>query len=146
MAKLIINRLKVDAGIIKFDLKLNNGLTVIGGRSSTGKTLLYDTLQDQSIADGTKKFKFINYLRLNDSIPIKDLFKESGKIFIVDNADILMDIPNIGLHIENDKKNQYIIFARDIAKYILTKDRVATIREENGTLVLSYPFIEAIKH
>ena len=70
------------------NLHLDSNVTFISGDSGTGKSALYSFMEEYAAEN--KSIKCFNYLDLKKSY--KSSIKQSkGKLFIIDNADILLD-------------------------------------------------------
>lgn len=120
-----------------FDAKLQLGhnITFISGESGTGKSALYSFLEELAAED--KRIKCFNYL------DFKKLYKNSikrskGKLFIIDNADILLD-DALRSYIALDENNQYIIIGRNPTGLLLNMDEIYELKSEtvNGITFLS---------
>ena len=87
------------------DLQLESNVTFITGDSGTGKSAVYSFLQEYSSED--KRVRCFNYLDNNKQYK-KTIKASKGKLFVIDNADILLD-DNMRRYIAMDPENQYII-------------------------------------
>ena len=108
------------------NLNLESNITFISGDSGTGKSALYSFLEE--LATENKQIRCFNYL------DYKKLYKNSikqskGKLFIIDNADILLD-DNIRNYIALDEKNQYIIIGRNPTGLLLSADEIYELKNE----------------
>lgn len=137
MAKKLIDLIQFDTGKYNFNFKLNGAITVICGDSATGKTLFYNKLMYEAFSKDNKQYKFINF---RDKEDIGELIsKWRGKVIIIDNADILIDI-SLSNKIYRDRSNQYILMGRRVDRYNAGRD-VAIIRENNQRFTLRYIFM-----
>ena len=92
-----------------YDLEFNDRITLVGGDSGTGKTVLYEMLEDLRLTDEYKNIKLFNYRSDN----FEDSLKQCKDNFIViDNADILMS-NEIRKFINFEFSNQYMLFLRN---------------------------------
>lgn len=108
------------------DLCLENNITFISGESGTGKSALYSFLEELAAED--KKIKCFNYLDHKKSY--KSSIKQSrGKMFIIDNADVLLD-DNLRRYIALDGNNQYIIIGRNPTALLLNMDEIYELNSE----------------
>ena len=85
---MIYKNIAFKADPFSYDLVFDDRITLVGGDSGTGKTVLYEILEDLRLTDGYKRIKLFNYK--------SDKFLESIKqckdsFIIIDNADILID-------------------------------------------------------
>lgn len=139
MAKLMVSNIKL-SGNITFSLNLKSGLTLIAGDSSTGKTMFYQKYMKKCRLENNKNVVFINNDILSSGISLKALLNVSNKLIIIDNADLLIDI-DMARQIYNDGSNQYIIFGRDIGRYIVGKENIAEFKQVGNTIELKYIFM-----
>ena len=117
------------------DLQIENNVTLISGDSGTGKSALFSFLQELAVED--KQMRCFNYL--DKKKLYKNSIKQSkGKLYIIDNADILLD-DNIRSYIALDEKNQYIIIGRNPTGLLLNMDEIYELKNEtvNDTTVLT---------
>ena len=109
-------------------LLLDNNVTFISGESGTGKSALFSFLEEYAAED--KRIKCYNYLDQNKSY--KSAIRQSkGKLFVIDNADILLD-DNIRSFIAFDDKNQYIIIGRNPTGLLLSMDEIYELESSNA--------------
>lgn len=137
MAKLIKKKLGITTGGYTFDFVFHRPVTVINGKSAIGKSLFFNKFKTYCAANKIDDFVFINYLTPASSI--EALLKLKNKVFVIDNADVLMSLPRD--YYENDSSNQYVFLGRLIYHYTLDLVGVATIIEDipNKRLSLWYP-------
>lgn len=92
-----------------YDLIFEDRITLVGGDSGTGKTVLYEMLEDLRLTDEYKAIKLFNYKSDN----ISEAIKQCKDCFIViDNADILIN-DEIRKFINFQFSNQYMLFLRN---------------------------------
>ena len=125
--------------VVDFHLDMN--ITLITGEAGTGKSLVYRILKELSAEN--KEIRCFNYLDKNSNY--KNSIKRSKrKLFIIDNADILLD-DKMRNYIAFDSTNQYIIIGRDPTGLQLTADEIYELNSEKKdektifTLKHSYP-------
>ena len=97
------------AAPFSYDLEFEDRITLVGGDSGTGKTVLYEILEDIRLTDEYKAIKLFNYK--------SDHFLESIKqcrnnFIVVDNADILIN-DEVRRFINFEFSNQYMLFLRN---------------------------------
>ena len=110
----------------KVDLRLENNVTFISGDSGTGKSALFSFLEEYSTED--KRIKCYNYL--DQKKGYKNSIKNSkGSLFVIDNADILLD-DSLRSYIALDEKNQYIIIGRNPTGLLLSMDEIYELNSE----------------
>ena len=102
------------------DLTMDSNITFIVGDSGTGKSAAFSFLQE--LAAENKKIKCFNYL--DKSKGYKNAIKQArGKLFVIDNADILLD-DTMRHYISMDAQNQYIIIGRNPTGLLLNYDEI----------------------
>ena len=98
-----------EAALFSYELSFDNRITLVGGDSGTGKTVLYDMLEDLWLTDQYHATRLFNYKSDN----LEENLKKCRNCFIViDNADILMD-DEIRRFINFEFSNQYMLFLRN---------------------------------
>ena len=87
----------------------NSGITLVGGDSGTGKTVLYDMFGDLRLTDEYKAIKLFNYK--SDNL-LESIRQCRNSFVVIDNADILMN-DEIRRFINFEFSNQYMLFIRN---------------------------------
>ncbi len=124
---IVTDHIKTKHTSFEVDLKLDYNVTFISGDSGTGKSALYSFLQEYAAEN--KNVRCFNYLDQKKSY--KNSIKQSkGKLFVIDNADILLD-DDIRRYIAFDDKNQYIIIGRNPTGLQLTVDEIFELQDTN---------------
>ncbi len=106
---MIYKRIAFKADPFSYDLVFGDRITLVGGDSGSGKTVLYEILEDLRLTDEYRAIKLFNYKSDNlfDSIiQCRDSF------IVIDNADILMN-DEIRKFINFEFSNQYLLFLRN---------------------------------
>ena len=92
-----------------YDLEFDDRITLVGGDSGTGKTVLYEMLEDIRLTDEYKAIKLFNY----KSDGFLEVIKQCRDCFIViDNADYLIN-DDVRRFINFEFSNQYMLFLRN---------------------------------
>ena len=124
---IITDHIKTKHTSFEVDLRLDYNVTFISGDSGTGKSALYSFLQEYAAEN--KNVRCFNYLDQKKSY--KNSIKQSkGKLFVIDNADILLD-DDMRRYIAFDDKNQYIIIGRNPTGLQLTVDEIFELQDTN---------------
>lgn len=106
---MIYKNITFEADPFLYDLEFDDRITLVGGDSGTGKTVLYEMLEDLKLTDQYRAIKLFNYRTEN----VKERLVECKNSFIVvDNADILID-DDIRRFINFEFSNQYMLFLRN---------------------------------
>lgn len=107
--QMIYKNITFKADPFSYDLMFDDRITLVGGDSGTGKTVLYEILEDLRFTDEYKAIKLFNYKSDN----LLEAVKQCRDNFIViDNADILID-DDIRRFINFEFSNQYMLFLRN---------------------------------
>ena len=124
---IITDHIKTKHTSFEVDLRLDYNVTFISGDSGTGKSALYSFLQEYAAEN--KNVRCFNYL--DQKKAYKNSIKQSkGKLFVIDNADILLD-DDMRRYIAFDDKNQYIIIGRNPTGLQLTVDEIFELQDTN---------------
>ena len=102
------------------DLHIENNVTFICGESGTGKSALFSFLEEYSAED--KRIRCFNFLDHNKAYK-SSIKRSKGKLFVIDNADVLLD-DNMRNYIAFDGLNQYIIIGRNPTGLLLEMDEI----------------------
>ena len=106
---MIYNKIVFQADPFSYDLVFDDRITLVGGDSGTGKTVLYDMLEDLKQTEEYNAIKLFNY----KSEDVLEKLKQCRNNFVViDNADILMD-DEVRRFINFEFSNQYMLFLRN---------------------------------
>lgn len=107
--QMIYNKIVFQADPFSYDLVFDDRITLVGGDSGTGKTVLYDMLEDLKQTEEYNAIKLFNY----KSEDVLEKLKQCRNNFVViDNADILMD-DEVRRFINFEFSNQYMLFLRN---------------------------------
>ena len=86
--KMIYKNISFEAAPFSYELFFDDRITLVGGDSGTGKTVLYEMLEDIRLTEKYNAIKLFNYKSENmkeNVIKCRDCF------IVIDNADILMN-------------------------------------------------------
>ena len=107
--QMIYKNITFKADPFSYDLTFDDRITLVGGDSATGKTVLYEMLEDLRLTDDYKAIKLFNYKSDNLLESIKQC---KGNFIVMDNADILVD-DDVRKFINFEFSNQYMLFLRN---------------------------------
>ncbi len=108
------------------DFTFDNNITLLMGDSGTGKTASYSFIKEcMSI---NPDILCINYLDYQKDIG-EMIRSATGKLIVIDNADVLLD-DSIRRYIALDDKNQYLIIGRNPHNLFTTKDNLYELTSE----------------
>ena len=126
----VLDRIQTQHTSYVVDLIIEANVTFIVGDSGTGKSAVFSFLQE--FAAENKSIKCYNYL--DKKTGYKSAIKKSnGKLFIIDNADIMLD-DALRWYIATDGKNQYILIGRNPTGLMLDQEEIMELesRTDNG--------------
>ena len=138
MSKLIKSDLSFKSKNFNFHFIVRDGITIVTGDSSTGKTLFFKLHRLKCLRYKNNDMIFINY---DNGAELEKLMSDglNNKIVFVDNADIIVSKTVNMYRSIHDSNNQFIFFGRDIDRYDKGYDNVAFLTEKNrGNFVLEY--------
>jgi len=131
---IIFDRIQTKHTSFIVNLILSTNITFINGDSGVGKSALFSFIQEMSVED--KRIRCFNYLDKNKNY--KTTIKNSkGKLFVIDNADILLD-DNIRSYIAFDEKNQYIVIGRNPTGLLLTQKEIYELHTSSENEVTTF--------
>ena len=110
--------------IVNFEF--TNNITILTGASATGKTASFSFIRECMAV--TPDIVCINYQDYQKDIK-KLIASETGKLVVIDNADILLD-DEIRKYISLDDKNQYLIIGRNPKNLFTTSDNLFELVSE----------------
>ena len=122
----------------KIVMDLKRSLSIVGGDSALGKTLVYKVLERDYMA-GNFNFTcyFLNSTLLHNENIIDTIINgANNSLIVIDNADIILN-DRQKKFISRDKRNQYIIIAHYLSGFLLNNIRSSiTIRKEKNVLIV----------
>ena len=110
--------------IVNFEF--TNNITILTGASATGKTASFSFIRECMAVN--PDIVCINYQDYQKDIK-KLIASETGKLVVIDNADILLD-DEIRKYISLDNKNQYLIIGRNPKNLFTTSDNLFELVSE----------------
>ena len=99
---------------------------------------------DKARAEKDSRFIFFNHMVPDKKYIKSEILTHKDKIFVVDDADIILDKELKSL-ISVNTSNQYIIFTHSIDGYTLGKKNIAVLKIKNNKGVLEYPLLQSVK-
>ena len=107
--QMIYKSITFKADPFSYDLEFEDRITLVGGDSGTGKTVLYEILEDVRLTDEYKDIKLFNY-KSEDFL--ESLKRCRERFIVIDNADNLMN-DDVRKFINFESSNQYMLFLRN---------------------------------
>ncbi len=130
--QMIYKNITFKADPFSYDLVFDDRITLVGGDSGTGKTVLYEMLADLRLTDEYKAIKLFNYKSDN----LLELIKQCRYSFIViDNADILIT-DAVRRFINFEFSNQYMLFSRNCDGINVSDKSFKVLKLDNSRITL----------
>lgn len=108
------------------DFKFTSNITILTGDSGTGKTASFSFIKECMALNSD--IMCLNYLDYQKNIG--DIIKNaSGKLIVIDNADLLLN-DDMRKYIALDDKNQYLIIGRNPKNLFTTKENLYELTSE----------------
>ena len=115
-----------------YDLEFDDRITLVGGDSGVGKTVLYEMLEDIRLTDEYKAIRLFNY-RSDD---FQEAIKQCRDSFIVvDNADNLIN-DEVRKFINFELSNQYMLFLRNCDGLNVSDKSFKVMKFDNNKITL----------
>ena len=125
--RMIYDIIKFEVDPFSYFLEFADRITLVRGDSATGKTYLYQMLEDLRMAKEYQAIKLFNY-KTEDFH--ENLKKCKDRFVVVDNADLLLDDEDRRF-INFDSSNQYMLFARNCDGLNLSAGSFMLLYEDN---------------
>ena len=129
---MIYENIIFDADPFSYDLEFDDRITLVGGDSGSGKTVLYEMLEDIKLTDKYKAIKLFNYRSDDFSESIKQC---RDNFIVIDNADILIN-DEIRKFINFEFSNQYMLFLRNCDGLNVSDKSFKVMKLYNNTITL----------
>ena len=129
---MIYKNITFKADPFSYDLLFEDRITLVGGDSGTGKTVLYEMLEDLRLTDEYQAIKLFNY----KSDDLLERIRQCRDNFIViDNADILIN-DEIRRFINFEFSNQYMLFLRNCDGLNVSDKSFKILKMDNNRITL----------
>ena len=115
-----------------YDLVFEDRITLVGGDSGIGKTVLYEMLEDLKLTNEYHAIKLFNYKSENI---LENLEKCRNNFIVIDNADILID-DDIRRFINFEFSNQYMLFLRNCDGLNVSDKSFKVLKLEDNKITL----------
>ena len=129
---MIYKNIAFQAAPFSYDLSFDDRITLVGGDSGTGKTVLYEMLEDLKLTDSYRAIKLFNYKSEN---VLENLEKCRDNFIVIDNADILID-DEIRRFINFEFSNQYMLFLRNCDGLNVSDQSFKVLKMEDNKITL----------
>ena len=115
-----------------YELVFDDRITLVGGDSGTGKTVLYEMLEDLRLTDAYHAMKLFNYK--TDNVE-ESLEKCRNNFIVMDNADILIN-DDMRKFINFEFSNQYMLFLRNCDGLNVSDKSFKVLKLEKNKIIL----------
>ena len=130
--QMIYKNIIFEAAPFLYDLEFDDRITLVGGDSGTGKTVLYEMLEDIRLTDEYKSIKLFNYK--SDNL-IESIKQCRDSFIVVDNADILIN-DEVRRFINFKFSNQYMLFLRNCDGLNVSDKSFKVLKFDNNRITL----------
>lgn len=129
---MIYKNITFKAAPFSYDLEFEDRITLVGGDSGTGKTILYEMLKDLRLTDEYKAIKLFNYQ--SDNL-LESIEKCRNSFIVIDNADILIN-DEVRRFINFEVSNQYMLFIRNCDGLNVSDKSFKVLKLDNNRITL----------
>ncbi|MGE9889247.1 ATPase [Mediterraneibacter faecis] len=129
---MIYKNITFQAAPFFYELSFDDRITLVGGDSGTGKTVLYEMLEDLKLTDEYHAIKLFNY---KSEELAENLKKCRNNFIVIDNADILIN-DDIRKFINFETSNQYMLFLRNCDGLNVSDKSFKELKMENNRITL----------
>ena len=129
---MVYKNIAFQAAPFSYDLVFEDRITLVGGDSGTGKTVLYEMLEDLKLTNEYHAIKLFNYKSENI---LENLEKCRNNFIVIDNADILID-DDIRRFINFEFSNQYMLFLRNCDGLNVSDKSFKVLKFDNNRITL----------
>ena len=130
--QMIYKNITFKADPFSYNLEFDDRIVLVGGDSGTGKTVLYEMLEDLRLTDEYKAIKLFNYKSDNLLESIKQC---KDNFIVIDNADILID-DDVRRFINFEFSNQYMLFLRNCDGLNVSDKSFKVLKLDNNRITL----------
>ena len=130
--KMVYKNIAFQAAPFSYDLVFEDRITLVGGDSGTGKTVLHEMLEDLKLTNEYHAIKLFNYKSENI---LENLEKCRNNFIVIDNADILID-DDIRRFINFEFSNQYMLFLRNCDGLNVSDKSFKVLKLEDNKITL----------
>ena len=130
--QMIYKNITFKADPFLYDLVFDDRITLVGGDSGTGKTVLYEMLEDLRLTDEYKEIKLFNYK--SDDL-LESMKQCRDRFIVIDNADILIN-DEVRRFINFESSNQYMLFLRNCDGLNVSDKSFKVLKLDNNRITL----------
>ena len=129
---MIYKNIAFKADPFSYNLEFDDRITLVGGDSGTGKTVLYEMLEDLRLTYEYKEIKLFNYK--SDDL-LESMKQCRDRFIVIDNADILIN-DEVRRFINFESSNQYMLFLRNCDGLNVSDKSFKVLKLNNNRITL----------
>lgn len=129
---MIYKNITFRADPFSYDLVFDDRITLVGGDSGTGKTVLYEMLEDLRLTETYRAVKLFNYK--SDNL-LETMKQYRNNFIVIDNADIMIN-DDIRRFINFEFSNQYMLFLRNCDGLNVSDKSFKVMKLDNNKITL----------
>lgn len=133
---IVYNTIRFNSIPFSYDLHFTDRITLIRGNSGTGKTFMYNILEDLKVCGQYDRLTFLNY-KTEDFH--KTLYEKREKCVLIDNADVLLNEEDRQF-INLEFSNQYVLLGRNYDGLNCARGSFTTLEVVDGVVSLRKEF------
>lgn len=130
--RMIYQKIEFQAAPLQYKLEFASRITLVRGDSATGKTYLYQMLEDVRQLEEYSAIRLFNYKSENFH---EDLQSCRKKFIVIDNADTILTEKDRKF-INFERSNQYLLFLRNCDGLNLSADSFTVLEDVNNQVFL----------
>ena len=130
--QMIYKNITFKADPFSYNLEFDDRIVLVGGDSGTGKTVLYEMLEDLRLTDEYKEIKLFNYK--SDDL-LESMKQCRDRFIVIDNADILIN-DEVRRFINFESSNQYMLFLRNCDGLNVSDKSFKVLKLDNNRITL----------
>lgn len=123
---MIYDNISFQVNPFEYDLSFTSRITMVRGDSATGKTYLYQMLEDVKQLEKYNSIKLFNYQSDDFHISLRVC---RNRFIVIDNADTILEEEDIKF-INFEKSNQYLLFLRNCDGLNVSADSFTVLHED----------------
>ncbi len=123
---IVMSHLRLEHISFILDFEFTCNIMFVTGDSATGKTVAFSMIQEHAVVNSS--IVCLDYRDCQKDIK-RFISEQTGKLIVVDNADVLLD-DDIRWNIACDGNNQYLIIGRNASNMLTTSDNIFVLDSE----------------
>lgn len=136
---MIYQAIEFQASPFRYDLRFSDRITLVRGDSATGKTYLYQLLEDVKQLERYRDIRLFNYKSDDFHGGLQGC---RGKFIVIDNADTILEEEDRRF-INFERSNQYLLFARNCDGLNVSADSFTILQERDCVISLRKELVRA---